>query len=53
MRFQQFIHIGLRKSAQLDIAITLEDLEVPPGNREVKDKRSVGYYRTLRYISFK
>ena len=53
MRFQQFIHIGLRKSTQLDIAINLEDLGVPPGNGEVGDKRSVGYYRTLRYASFK
>ena len=53
MRFQQFIHIGLRKSTQLDIAITLEDLEGPTGNREVKDKRAVGYYRILSYASFK
>ncbi len=32
-RFHSFERIALRKLTQLDVAMTLEDLRVPPGNR--------------------
>ena len=32
-RFAQFERIALRKLAQLDVAVSLADLRVPPGNR--------------------
>jgi proteic killer suppression protein len=32
-RFKPFKRIALRKLAQLDVALRLDDLRVPPGNR--------------------
>lgn len=32
-KFRAFERIALRKLAQLDVAMSLEDLRVPPGNR--------------------
>jgi proteic killer suppression protein len=32
-KFRNFERIALRKLTQLDIAATLEDLQIPPGNR--------------------
>ncbi len=32
-KFAQFERIALRKLAQLDVAVKLDDLRVPPGNR--------------------
>lgn len=37
-RFQPFERIALRKLTQLDVAMTLDDLRVPPGNRLEKLK---------------
>jgi len=33
VRFVQFERIALRKLAQLEVAVRLDDLRVPPGNR--------------------
>lgn len=33
VRFVQFERIALRKLAQLEVALRLDDLRVPPGNR--------------------
>jgi proteic killer suppression protein len=32
-KFRNFERVALRKLTQLDIATTLEDLQIPPGNR--------------------
>lgn len=44
-KFQTFERIALRKIAQLNVAETLDDLRVPPGNRLelLKGKRSGQY----------